>query len=76
MARKVINEATVRRIMEEVIKGIVAELKNVIHKEGNVWKIRGHKGKGTNEKDGDWKADYKTRKDAENALKGYFASKG
>ena len=50
-------------------------LKNVIHKEGNKWKIRGHKGKGSNEKDSDWAADYDSKKDAQAALRGYFAKK-
>lgn len=61
---------------ESAFNAIVAEeLKNVIHKEGDHWKIRGHKGKGNNEKDGDWAADYKSKKDAEAALRGYFAKK-
>lgn len=61
---------------ESAFNAIVAEeLKNVIHKEGGNWKIRGHKGKGSNEKDGDWAADYKSKEDAEAALRGYFAKK-
>lgn len=64
------------KMSESAFKAIVSEeLKNVIHKEGDHWKIRGHKGKGSNEKDGDWAADYKTREDAEAALRGYFAKK-
>ena len=40
------------------------------------WRIKGHPGKGTNtEKLGYWKAKYKTKKDAEAALRGYFASR-
>ena len=74
MAR-VVNEETIKEIIAETLKSMISELKDVIHKEGDVWKIRGHKGKGSNEKDGDWKADYKTREDAEAALRGYFASK-
>lgn len=55
---------------------IVEELHDVICQDaaGN-WRIKGHPGKGTNtEKLGYWKAKYKTRKDAEAALKAYFAS--
>lgn len=55
---------------------IVEELHDVICQDaaGN-WRIKGHPGKGTNtEKLGYWKAKYKTRKDAETALKAYFAS--
>lgn len=74
MAR-VVNEETIKDIVAEALKRLLPELKNVVHKEGDVWKIRGHKGKGTNEKDGDWNADYKTREDAEAALRGYFASR-
>lgn len=62
-----------RKILKEIIK---EELENVIHKEGDKWKIRGHKGKGDNEKDGDWNADYKTKEDAKAALRAYFANKG
>lgn len=48
---------------------------NVVHKEGDKWKVKGNKKGGSyNEKDGDWKADYNTKKDAESALKGYFAN--
>ena len=49
------------------------ELNNVIHKEGDHWKIRGHKGVGHNEKEGDWPQNFKTKKSAENALKAYHA---
>ena len=63
-------------ISESRLKEIIREeLKNVIHKEGDKWKIRGHKGKGNNESDGDWNADYKTKEDAKAALKAYFANK-
>ena len=64
-----ISESRLKEIIKE-------ELKNVIHKEGNKWKIRGHKGKGNNEADGDWAADYKSKESAEAALRGYFAKKG
>ena len=37
-----ISESRLKEIIEE-------ELKNIIHKEGNVWKIRGHKGKGNSQ---------------------------
>ena len=63
-----ISESRLKEIIEE-------ELKNVIHKEGNVWKIRGHKGKGNNESDGDLAANYKTKEDAEAALRAYFSKK-
>ena len=56
-------------------EGVNEELHNVIHKEGDDWKIRGHKGKDDNEKDGDWKANYKSKASAEAALRGYFAQK-
>lgn len=63
-------------IDEQEIRQLVREkLKNVIHKEGDKWKIRGHKGKGTNEPDGDWAADYGTEEDAKAALRAYFANK-
>lgn len=40
------------------------------------WRIKGHPGKGDNtDKLGYWKAKYKTRADAEAALKAYFAQK-
>ena len=40
------------------------------------WRIKGTPGKGTNtEKMGFWKAKYKTKEDAEAALRGYFANK-
>lgn len=51
------------------------ELSDVIYKEGDHWKIRGHKGKNHNEKDGDWPQNFKTRQSAENALKAYHAHK-
>lgn len=51
------------------------DLHNVIHKEGDKWKIRGHKGKGDNESDGDWAANYDSKEAAEAALKAYFANK-
>lgn len=49
------------------------ELDNVVHKEGDKWKIRGHKGKGNNEADGDWAADYSSKSKADAALRAYFA---
>ena len=63
-----ISESRLKEIIEE-------ELKNIIHKEGNVWKIRGHKGKGNNESDGDWAANYKTKEDAEAAIRAYISKK-
>lgn len=69
---KIVLRLTESELQEAVIK----ELHNVIHKEGGKWKIRGHKGKGTNEKDGDWAADYDSKESAEAALRGYFAKKG
>ena len=63
-----ISESRLKEIIKE-------ELRNVIHKEGNKWKIRGHKGKGNNEADGDWAADYDSKESAEAALRGYFAKK-
>lgn len=56
-------------------EGCNEELHDVVHKEGDDWKIRGHKGKGDNEADGDWKANYKSKASAEAALRGYFAQK-
>lgn len=56
-------------------EGVNEELHDVVHKEGDDWKIRGHKGKGDNEADGDWKANYKSKASAEAALRGYFAQK-
>lgn len=51
------------------------DLEHVIVKVGNIWRIKGHPGKGTNtEKRGYWKAKYKTKEDAEKALKAYFAN--
>lgn len=44
------------------------ERKDVIVKVGNSWRIRGRKVK-------HWPAHYKTREDAENALKAYWANK-
>lgn len=67
---------TIRLLKERLKEIIKEELKNVIHKKGDKWKIRGHKGKGDNEKDGDWAADYKTKEDAKAALRAYFAHKG
>lgn len=64
----IISESDLKKIIKE-------ELKNVIHKEGNKWKIRGYKGKGNNEADGDWAADYKSKESAEAALRAYFAHK-
>lgn len=79
MVKKSVNEAisssSDNSNISKLRKLIREELKNVIHKEGNVWKIRGHKGKGDNEKDGDWKADYSSKEKAQNALKAYFANK-
>lgn len=43
------------------------ELKNVIHKDGDKWKIKGHHG--------DWNAEYDSKEDAEKGLKAYFANK-
>ena len=40
------------------------------------WRIKGHPGKGNNtDVLGYWKAKYKTKEDAEAALRGYFANK-
>ena len=70
------DKKNIVRITEEELKEIIAEeLKNVIHKEGDHWKIRGHKGKGSNEKDGDWAADFKSKKSAQAALRGYLEKK-
>lgn len=71
MAKKMTG-STMNSIENE---GVNEELHDVIHKEGDDWKIRGHKGKGDNEKDGDWKANYKSKASAEAALRGYFAQK-
>jgi len=63
--------------MKELKEYIQEELKDVICQDstGN-WRIKGHAGKGTNtEKLGYWKAKYKTKEDAENALKAYFVNK-
>ena len=44
------------------------ELHDVIHKVSTgKWHIRGHHG--------DWKSEYDTKTEAENALKAYYASK-
>lgn len=59
----------------QLIEIIEEELKNVIHKEGDKWKIRGHKGKGSNENDGDWAANYSSKEKAKAALRAYFAKK-
>lgn len=59
----------------QLIEIIEGELKNVIHKEGNKWKIRGHKNKGNNESDGDWSANYSSKEKAKAALRAYFAKK-
>lgn len=77
--RKDLNEA-IENIVSTILKenfseGINEELHNVVHKEGDNWKIKGHKGKGDNEADGDWKADYKSKESAEAALRGYFTQK-
>ena len=56
---------------------IQESLEHVICRDsaGN-WRIKGHPGQGNNtDVLGYWKAKYKTKKDAEAALRGYFASK-
>lgn len=56
---------------------IQENLEHVICRDsaGN-WRIKGHPGKGNNtDVLGYWKAKYKTKKDAEAALRGYFANK-
>lgn len=71
-----LNKKDINEMVETIVSKILSEeLHNVVHKEGDVWKIKGHKGKGDNEKDGDWKADYKSKESAEAALRGYFAQK-
>ncbi len=63
--------------MKSLTEYINEELHDVIVKVGDYWRIKGHAGKGTNTpKRGYWKAKYKTREDAENALKAYFANRG
>lgn len=60
-----------------ITKYLTEDLHDVIVKVGDYWRIKGHAGKGTNTpKRGYWKAKYKTREKAENALKAYFANKG
>jgi len=62
--------------MKSLTEYLFEELEDVIVKVGDFWRIKGHAGKGTNTpKRGYWKAKYKTREDAENALKAYFANK-
>ena len=62
--------------MKSLKEYLIEELHDVIVKVGDYWRIKGHAGKGTNtEKRGYWKAKYKTKTDAENALKAYFANK-
>lgn len=71
-----LNKKDVNEMVETIVSKILSEeLHNVVHKEGDVWKIKGHKGKGDNEKDGDWQANYKSKASAEAALRGYFAQK-
>lgn len=63
--------------MKDLKEYIKEELHDVICQDsaGN-WRIKGHPGKGSNtKKQGYWKAKYKTKEDAENALKAYFANK-
>lgn len=50
--------------------------KNVIHKEGNNWRVEGHKNKGANNSKGMWPQKFKTKTAASNALKAYHAKKG
>lgn len=62
---------------DELVKHIDEAFDDIICKDsaGN-WRIKGHPGKGTNtDKLGLWKAKYKTRKDAEAALRSYFSHK-
>lgn len=62
--------------MKTLKEYILESCEDVIVKVGDWWRIKGHPGKGTNtEKLGYWKAKYKTKTDAENALKAYFANK-
>lgn len=63
--------------MKSLRQYLIEDLHDVIVKVGDYWRIKGHAGKGTNTpKMGYWKAKYKTREKAENALKAYFANKG
>lgn len=62
--------------MKSLKEYLFEELHDVIVKVGDYWRIKGHAGKGTNTpKRGYWKAKYKTKEKAENALKAYFANK-
>ena len=62
--------------MKSLKQYLTEELHDVIVKVGDYWRIKGHAGKGTNTpKMGYWKAKYKTREKAENAVKAYFANK-
>lgn len=62
--------------MKSLAEYLTEELHDVIVKVGDYWRIKGHASKGTNTpKMGYWKAKYKTKEDAENALKAYFANK-
>lgn len=61
--------------MKDLKEYLIEELHDVICQDsaGN-WRIKGHPGKGDNTKKlGYWKAKYKTKADAEAALKAYFA---
>lgn len=63
--------------MKSLKEFVFEELHDVICQDavGN-WRIKGHPGKGANtDKLGYWKAKYKTRKDAEAALRAFFAQK-
>lgn len=63
--------------MKSLTEFIQEQLEHTICKDaaGN-WRIKGHPGKGANtEKLGYWAAKYKSKKDAEAALCGYFAHK-
>lgn len=63
--------------MKSLKEFVSEELHDVICQDaaGN-WRIKGHPGKGTNtDKLGYWRAKYKTRKDAEAALRAFFAQK-
>lgn len=63
--------------MKSLVEFIQEQLEHVICQDaaGN-WRIKGHPGKGSNtDKLGYWKAKYKSKKDAEAALRGYFANK-
>lgn len=50
--------------------------KNVIHKEGDHWRIEGRKNVGNNNSKGYWPQKFKTKQSAILALKGYHARKG